>query len=553
MPESTSIGENSISSSPQNFQTNYGDAPKEVKDEIDNAVESITLYRNNFVDRDQIVLPRVSLSGVVYIDWLTSNDRIIDLDGKVFQTENERSVVLTGLFRLNGYVKSVNYSLTVGKKRKDSSQISLSDSRITAVQYVSNVEELLIAVKNAQKGSAVVLRDGDYKDVNLQITQSGTTENPIFIMGESVGEVVLSGLTKIEIKGNNVIVANLSFKNGSPLDEKGAIIVRGDNCRITNNNYYKFEDQSQDYKWLSLSAKDTEVDHNVFDGKSVGGALLTIWREDASSQYHHVHHNVFKNYQKGKEANGYETIRIGDSKQSQSDAFCLIENNRFENINGEVEIVSVKSGRNIVKNNVFVSSAGLLTFRHGKNNLAINNVFLCENVKDSGGIRAYDGGHIIKNNYIENVNTSSDSRGAIVIHSGVNVVGETPSLNAQWTAYNVLVENNTVYDSNHSLYFCNKYDFAPQDITIKNNLIIAQNEGAISLFDAKSKIVFESNKINAKSLFDEGSISFLASSVEVDFSNVIPQKQNENSLFLDDTFGAFGLTKTQCGKAGNFE
>ena len=52
-------------------------------------------------------------------------------------------------------------------------------------------------------------------------------------------------------------------------------------------------------------------------------------------------------------SNGGETLRIGTSHYSLSDSFTVVENNYFERTNGEVEIISVKSGKNQIRNNVF--------------------------------------------------------------------------------------------------------------------------------------------------------------------------------------------------------
>ena len=48
-------------------------------------------------------------------------------------------------------------------------------------------------------------------------------------------------------------------------------------------------------------------------------------------------------------SNGGETIRIGTSEESLSDSLTLVERNIFDRTNGEIEIISIKSGANVVR------------------------------------------------------------------------------------------------------------------------------------------------------------------------------------------------------------
>ena len=83
-----------------------------------------------------------------------------------------------------------------------------------------------------------------------------------------------------------------------------------------------------------------------------------------------------------------------------------------------------------------------------------------------------------------------DTRGPIVIHSGNSVPGGTTVLNSQWTAYNILVENNTIIDSTQSILFCGKYSYHAKDVVIKNNLIVSKQNEAAFRFDKGRIILF---------------------------------------------------------------
>ncbi|MCK7488616.1 MAG: hypothetical protein MZU97_26300 [Bacillus subtilis] len=187
-------------------------------------------------------------------------------------------------------------------------------------------------------------------------------------------------------------------------------------------------------------------------------------------------------------------MRVGTSTYSQSDSYVVIENNRFEEVNGEIEIISIKSGRVLVRSNTFVNSLGHVTSRHGKNNVIEGNVFFGNGITDTGGIRAYDGGHVIRNNYIDSIVTSSNTRAGVVIHSGVNVPGTNTVLNAQWTSFSLLIENNTFVNSRQSILFDGKYSYPSVGPILRNNLVVARSGFAAVRYDALPVgAVFENN------------------------------------------------------------
>ena len=67
---------------------------------------------------------------------------------------------------------------------------------------------------------------------------------------------------------------------------------------------------------------------------------------------HRIDHNYF-----GERpilgSNGGETIRVGTSHHAFFSSNTVIEDNMFHHCNGEVEVVSIKSSDNIIRNNVF--------------------------------------------------------------------------------------------------------------------------------------------------------------------------------------------------------
>jgi poly(beta-D-mannuronate) lyase len=104
------------------------------------------------------------------------------------------------------------------------------------------------------------------------------------------------------------------------------------------------------------------------------------------------------------------------------------------NCSGEAEIVSIKSSKNTVRYNTIRNSNGNLTLRAGKNNSIYGNFIF--GTGNQGGIRMFDDGHKIFNNYVETgqaliANRSGPIhaavRNAVIVHNtflgSVNVLG----------------------------------------------------------------------------------------------------------------------------------
>lgn len=336
----------------------------------------------------------------------------------------------------------------------------------------TSISDLESKLATASVGDVIALANGTYTNVDLSINQSG-----VIVVAETSGFVFIEGTSTVDLTGDNIIFEGFTFQNGQPAESKGAIIIRGDNNRVTNCKIDHFNDNEpdRDYKWISLDNDATygEVDHCTFTGKETEGALLVVWRDTDAAQYHHIYRNIFSYHQYVAEEdidndnNGWEAIRIGTSQQSQSSSYTTVEYNYFYESNGEIEIISNKSGHNIYRYNTFESSAGLLTLRHGNNCTVDSNYFLIDDTS-GGGIRIIDEGHTITNNYIEGAKSTSNSRGGICLSSS----DTSPLLSGYWEVSDVTVSNNTIINSRQSLHYgSSARENPPASATISNNLI----------------------------------------------------------------------------------
>ncbi len=414
---------------------------------------------------------------------------------------------------------------------------------------VANMIELNGELDKACSGSIIRLASGIWKDVLITIENSGSEVSPIILTADVPGETFIEGASYIHAQGDYVHIIGFYFRNGQPggpnlLDNPTAAITTfGSHSLISQNTIDNFNGSSKKAKWVNIYGQFSEVSYNRFKNKKIAGSLLNVMREFGDKpQYHHIHHNHFKNFASGKKENGWETLRIGTSKFSQSDSFTIVENNRFDHCDGETEIISVKSGKNTIRNNTFVDSQGLLTLRHGKNNLVENNIFTAYNKKHGGGIRILDDGHIVRNNYVAGVRTTSNMRGGIVVHSGVNKPNTRPKyINQHWTPSNITIENNTIVDSQNSILFDGKMRYGGSNVTFRNNVILsADNMPVIRMDKSATQLKFINELYSGATLIDGANVKFNPTK-GITFTDDIVLKKNKDGLWLHETSGAQNL------------
>lgn len=319
-------------------------------------------------------------------------------------------------------------------------QTSISFAQTT---LVSSMSEFNSAIENVGPGDTIALSNGVWTDADLQFYAEGTAENPIVLTAETAGEVMITGTSRLRIYGTYLEVRNLDFKNGSLLNQD-IISFRKDsdelaeNCRLTNCRILNYNPTTNSiaYKWVSIFGKNNRVDHCHFGGKNHEGALLVVWL-NGSANYHRIDHNYFSDISTlGR--NGGETIRIGTSTNSMTESRTIVENNLFEACDGEIEIISNKSGFNIYRYNTFRNNDGMLTLRHGNDCEVYNNFFFGGPNKSSGGVRIIGERHKVYNNYFQDLR-GTGYRSAI---SMMNGVPDSP-LNRYFQVKNAEVVHNT--------------------------------------------------------------------------------------------------------------
>lgn len=365
---------------------------------------------------------------------------------------------------------------------------------------VKTQSEYQKAVEQLKAGDKVILANGNWTDFEMRFHGKGTESAPIELTAETKGQVFITGLSNLSLAGEHLVVSGLIFQDGyTPTRE--VISFRQGKDRLANhtrvtevviNNFNNPEKFAGD-QWVALYGKYNRFDHNALIGKRTSGVTMAVRlkSEDSRENHHQIDHNYF-----GPRpilgSNGGETLRIGTSHYSLSDSLTKIHHNYFDRANGEVEIISNKSGKNEITDNVFFESRGTLTLRHGNGNIVKNNVFFGNGVDHTGGIRVINADQVIENNYMEGLTGYRFGSGFTIM----NGVPNSP-INRYHQVKNANINNNSIINVDH-IHFGAGSDAersaAPIDSSFKNNLI-ANNKASdgITLFDDVSGVQFKSN------------------------------------------------------------
>lgn len=369
-------------------------------------------------------------------------------------------------------------------------RLATVDGTDITTQSTDAVDSLKQQLENAQDGSTITIPLGKYADLGIVTIKADN----VTIKSEKAGGTWLTGLVQLRLEGDGITVDGLVFTQGGPAERFGGVRMMGNNNTLQNSTFYYFnhaykyqpdERRSEypKYLWVSLWGKNGKVINNRFEGKQKRGTLIGVQKDD-SQDNHLIANNIFLDQKPNqfnefdiKEAiryngNSWEAIRIGDSKSSQWPSNSKFTNNLLIDMDGERELISIKSGGNEISGNTIFESASLISLRHGKANVVKDNVILGNEKLLTGGMRIYDEDHVIENNYIAGtrgrdgkIEGNADLRGGIVINTGIIDVanGETldqavkgKELNKQWTPKNITIRNNTLVDTEWGIVYGNQ-------------------------------------------------------------------------------------------------
>ena len=408
---------------------------------------------------------------------------------------------------------------------------------------VSDQDEYAAALKQVEAGDVIVLANGEWRDFEIVITGKGAPGNPITLTSEKVGKVILTGQSSLRIGGEHILVKGLVFRDGySPRGE--VVSFRWNkqdlahNSRVTEvviDGFSKPDRYESDY-WVGVYGKNNRFDHNHLVGKTNKGVTFAVRLDSVESREngHRIDHNYF-GPRPVLGSNGGETLRVGTSHYASFNSNTLVENNVFDRTDGEVEIISSKSGGNIFRGNLFLRSRGTLTLRHGDGNLVERNIFLGQGKDYTGGVRIINRDQTVRDNYMEGMRGTAFSS-AIAVMNGVP---NSPA-NRYVEVENARITGNTVVDSariTFGLGADEERSAIPTRTKFTNNLLSGTDKGTFIQVDADiSGITFSGNKVLA------GNVDSALPSIEL---AAIEMERADNGLLYpsDPAFAKLGAPR----------
>lgn len=372
-----------------------------------------------------------------------------------------------------------------------------------AEHLVASQAEYRKALKQLQPGDTLVLANGQWNDFEIVFTGQGQPGKPITLTAQDKGQVIITGQSNLRLAGEYLVVSGLVFRDGyTPTKE--VLSFRRNSEHLANHSRvtevvidgFNNPERTETDFWVTMYGRNNRFDHNHLVGKSNNGVTMAVRLNTVPSQenHHRIDHNYF-GHRPILGSNGGETLRIGTSKYSMSNSFTTVENNYFERCNGEVEIISNKSGGNLYRGNVFFESRGTLTLRHGNDTLVENNIFLGNGVDHTGGIRLINKRQTIRNNYLQGL-TGHRFASALTIMNGVP---DSP-INRYHQVEDSLVENNSIINSEHIEFAAGsdaERTAVPVTTQFSNNLIYNEDgKNIVTVHDDISGIEFSGNVLN---------------------------------------------------------
>ena len=367
---------------------------------------------------------------------------------------------------------------------------------------IKNPTEFAAANAKAQPGDELVLENSQWSNAQLVVSCKGTAAQPIVVRAQTPGGVVFTGHSSLAISGEFIVIDGFYFLNGfagdKPVVKFADQKLVANHCRLTNtviNSYNNPKRLSENY-WVALYGKHNRVDHCSFLNKTNMGVLMAVILDDDRSRqnFHQIDHNYF-GLRLPLASNTGEIIRVGVSEHCQFESNTQIVDNMFEHCDGETEIISIKSGSNLVRNNYFKECQGGVVLRHGNNNTVEGNLFFGNGKPGTGGVRIINEGQWVVNNLFYKCR----GQGFRAPLSIMNGIPNSPA-NRYLAVRDALVCNNSFYDC-APLSFCEGADaersIPPSGVSFFNNIIYsASGANVYKAFDSLGGFHFQRNVIN---------------------------------------------------------
>ncbi len=195
-------------------------------------------------------------------------------------------------------------------------------------------------------GGLLEIPDGDYADVLARVSASGTGERKTILRAAHAGKVRFTGMSALTVEADDVDLIGLRFEDGGiPPGRKNILEVRGARVRIAECSFVDYNRGGGGKQWVRLSGKYNVFESNHLAGKTTVDPTLQVEVSSNEPNETVIRWNHF-GPRPPLGQNGGETIRIGYSQQATFVSRTFVHENLFEACDGEVEIISCKSGEN---------------------------------------------------------------------------------------------------------------------------------------------------------------------------------------------------------------
>lgn len=244
--------------------------------------------------------------------------------------------------------------------------------------------------------------------------------------------------------------------------------------------------------------EDIEIVHNEFNHHDAPGtwtgSYIKTWFNGADvARRLWIHHNYFANVapkvDRPGTANPFdgdsdrETIIFGEGASQNIETNHLIERNFFENCDGEDEMISFKTSKNIFRHNTARNCMGSVHIRFGHGTEVYGNLFTGDLVTDfsdvaytaganheTSGVVIYGIDHKVYNNYFENLTGGRTSKHRLPLVLDGGDTDETTG-NDHPRPRRVVVSHNTFVNCQFGIGVGLNYTLPPQQCEISDNLV----------------------------------------------------------------------------------
>lgn len=386
--------------------------------------------------------------------------------------------------------------------------IKVSKGNVVTDPSSEVIKEINEKIAAAKPGDVIEIPDGTYSNVRITFKANGAEGNPIVLKAKNAGKVKLTGDSDIRVTGSYLITEGLLFEGCTT---KFIFVFEADTqyCQIKECAFINCDpvDLTTTQKWIYIRGSHNKVSSCYLRGKTAAGMMAEIIRTDESPNYHIIENSYFGDF-KESSANGYETIRIGTSTQSLSGSYSTVSGCFFEECNGEVETISVKSCNNYVLNNTLYNNKGAIVLRHGNSTQVSGNLVIGgEQTGRTTGVRVIGENHNVFNNYFYNTPVSSDA--VYISNSNPN-----PLIHEYLDVKNADIHNNTFINTDLAIRggeYSPSSDNAsnrilPPEGKVYNNAIVSYKGAKPSVTGDKNatNLIYENNYVYGKAINYEG-------------------------------------------------